>query len=204
MAWPLAESEWLVPSGVCQGWGRGLGLVAEWPRRPRKAQDSCVLRGIGCLPGLCSVPMATSLFSVPYLTVSAESKLFTLFLSRGALCPSRTAHLWDISLCPTSRGEVKTKLLEPTVLLIVQACLPTEKPQMHTQSCQCAPRSLQWERHLVGALVKGGRRKTWLCWVVQPWGSSLPYSISPVVPNGHSFQSGNLQTLKARSPSPLT
>lgn len=74
-------------------------------RGPKRAWDSCVLLGVGCPPGSRSVPMATSPFSVPYLTVSAESKLFTLFLSRGALCPSWTACLWDISLCPTSRGE---------------------------------------------------------------------------------------------------
>lgn len=84
----------------CLGLGCG---VAE--RGPRRAQDSCVLLGDRCPPGSHSVPMATSPFSVPYLTVSAESKLFTLFLSRGALCPSWTAYLWDISLCPTSHGE---------------------------------------------------------------------------------------------------
>lgn len=58
-----------------------------------------------CPPGSHSVPMATSPFSVPYLTVSAESKLFTLFLSREAFCPSWTAHFGDICLCPTSCGE---------------------------------------------------------------------------------------------------
>lgn len=69
------------------------------------AWDSCVLLGVGCPPGLHSVPMAISPFSVPYLTVSAESKLFTVFLSGGVLCPSWAAYLWDISLCPTSPGE---------------------------------------------------------------------------------------------------
>lgn len=82
----------------------GLGCGAS-ERGPRRVRDSCVLLGVGCAPGLHSVPMAISPFSVPYLTVSAESKLFTLFLSRGALCPSWTAYHWDISLCPTSRGE---------------------------------------------------------------------------------------------------
>lgn len=74
-------------------------------RGPMKAWDCCVLHGVGCLPVSQAAPMATSPFSVPYLTVSAESKLFTLFLSRGVLCLSWTAHLWDISLCPTSCGQ---------------------------------------------------------------------------------------------------
>lgn len=71
--------------------------VVEHLRGPKRAQDSCVLLGVGCPPGSHSVPMAISPFSVPYLTVSAESKLFTLFLFRGALCPSWTADLLDIN-----------------------------------------------------------------------------------------------------------
>lgn len=43
--------------------------------------------GLSVLSGSHSVPTATSLFSVPYLTVSAESKLFTLFLSKGLSVP---------------------------------------------------------------------------------------------------------------------
>lgn len=95
-------SEQLVPSGVGMG---AWAWVVERLKGPRRAQDSCVLLGVGCPPGSHSIPTATSPFSVPYLTVSAESKLFTLFLSRGALCPSWTAYLWDISLCPPNRGE---------------------------------------------------------------------------------------------------
>lgn len=79
--------------------------VVEWLRGPWMAWDCCVLHWVVCPPGSHLVPMATSPFSVPYLTVSAKSKLFTLFLSREAFCPSWTAHFGDISLCPTSCGE---------------------------------------------------------------------------------------------------
>lgn len=46
---PPAMSEQLVPSGVCQGWGWAW-VVERW-RGPRRAQDSCVLLGVGCPPG---------------------------------------------------------------------------------------------------------------------------------------------------------
>lgn len=91
-----------------------------------------MLHGVGCLPGSYSVPVAASPFSVPYLTVSAESKLFTVFLSHGALCPSWTAHLGDKSLCPTSCGEGQHQAAEPAALLMGQVCLPAQGPRKHT------------------------------------------------------------------------
>lgn len=102
-------SEQLVLSGVCQGWGwmPGLGLwsIREGPGGLRTAV-CCLGLGVRLAHTL---PMVISPFSVPYLTVSAESKLFTLFLFRGALCPIWTAYLWDISLCPTAHEEDKNQ-----------------------------------------------------------------------------------------------
>lgn len=108
-----------------------------------------------------------------------------LFLSRGALCPSWTAHLWDISLCPTSRGEGQNQTAEPTLLLIVQACLPSGGAlYIHPvlPACFQEPGAGKAPGMSLGEgldLTHEGRRKTWLCWVVQPSGSSLPYSPSP-------------------------
>lgn len=89
----------------------------------------------------------------------------------------------------------KTKLLEPTVLLIVQACLPARgAPYAHTVLPACF-----WELRVGKAagrspgeleLTQRVRRKTWPCWIVQPWESSLPYLPFPLIsPNDCSFQS---------------
>lgn len=69
--------------------------------------------------------MATSPFSVPYLTVSAESKLFTLFLSREAFCPS----LGTYAFVPQAVGRAKIKLLEP----VISPVLLPEETHMHPQ-----------------------------------------------------------------------
>lgn len=89
----------------------------EWLRRGvRRTLDSYVLHGVGCLSGSHSVPMATSLFSVPYLTVSAESKLFTLILSIGLSVPVGQLIFGTYAFTPQAVERAKTKLLELTVL----------------------------------------------------------------------------------------
>lgn len=103
----------------------------------------------------------------------------------------------------------KTKLLESTISRIVQGCLPARgAPYAHAVLPAC------FREPTVGKapgrnpsegldLTCGVRKKTWLRWVVQPWGSSLPYLSFPLVPpNGHSFQSGHWQTTQ-RQPEPL-
>lgn len=97
----------------------------------------------------------------------------------------------------------KLKLLEPTVLLTVQACLPARgAPYAHPvlPACFREPRVGKAPGRSPGEelnLNQGGRKKTWLCWVVQPSGSSLPYLPFPLAsPNGRSFQSRNWRTCK--------
>lgn len=91
--------------------------VAE--RGPEKALDCRVLHEVGCLPGFHSVPMVTSPFSVPYLTDSAESKLFTLFLSREASVPVGQLTFGIKAFTPQAVERAKIKLLEQAVSLTV-------------------------------------------------------------------------------------
>lgn len=99
-----------------------------------------------------------------------------------------------LAFAPQAVERTKIKLLEPTVLLIVQACLPTSgAPAAHP----VLPAYFQEPR--VGKapgrspgeeldFSQGGRRKTWVFWVVQLWGSSLSLLPFPLVPpNGRCF-----------------
>lgn len=152
-------SSWCFQGCVRDG-DRSLGLgCGASERGSRRAQDSYVLFGVGCLPGLHSVPVAISPFSVPYLTVSAESKLFTLFFSRGAFCPSWTAYLWDISLCPTSCGEDHNQAALAHCLADSSGLPASWRSPLCTPSFyQPTSRSQEWGKHLGGDLVKNWTR----------------------------------------------
>lgn len=79
---------------------------------------------------------------------------------------------------------------------------------MHTQSYQ----PVVWEPTVGKApgrspsegldLTQEDRKKTWLCWVIQPWGSILPCLPFPLVPPDVTFQSGHWQMMQ-RKPEPL-
>lgn len=86
----------------------------------------------------------------------------------------------------------KTKLLEPTVLVIVRACLPARgDPYAHPVLPACF-----WEPRVgkapgrspgEGLDLTQGDRKIWLCWVVQPWRSSLPSFLPSFFPLRHQM-----------------
>ena len=92
--------------------------------------------------------------SVPYLSASAESKLFTLLLFREAFGPSWTAYLWDISLCPASHGEDQKPAARAHCLAASPGLLPARGSPYATQSYQPASGSREWGRYLEGAPVK--------------------------------------------------
>lgn len=129
-----------------------------------------VLCGVVCLPGSHSVPMATSPFSVPYLTVSAESKLFTLFLSRGALCPIWTAHFGDISLCPTSCGEGQNQAAGASCWSTpIARGAPYAPPILLARFQEPGVRNSSWKHLSKGLdLTLLCKRRSWQAWVVQP------------------------------------
>lgn len=122
---------------------------------------------------------------------------------KGHCVPVGQLTFGTLAFAPQAVERTKIKLLEPTVLLIVQACLPTSgAPAAHPglPAYFQEPRVGQAPGRSPGEELdfsQGGRRKTWLCWVVQLWGSSLSLLPFPLVPpNGRSFPEQKLADMQ--------